>query len=110
MPDRSYNRTITQIAITGAAGSIDLVAAQAGQRIYVTTWVVSLDTAGSFKFTEGTGPTDLTGVIEVGADVIGGVSGDGLNPILQTNTVNSKLSIVTVTGAPRGYLRYFLAP
>ena len=109
MPDYSYNRTITQIPITGSAGAIDLVAAQAGQRIYVVTWVVILTDAGSFKFTEGTGPTDLTGAMEVGADTLCGVNGNGY-PVLATNTVGVKLGITTATGNPRGYLRYFVAP
>lgn len=110
MPVWHSNRTIVQQAISAAAGSLDLVAATAGQKIYVVGFVICLDTAGTIKFTEGTGPTDLTGAFELLADSPFGVHGDGMNPVLSTNTAGAKLSIVTATGAPRGYIRYFVAP
>lgn len=108
------NRTILQVAVNqGAAGSTDVVAAPgAGARIYVVTIVLSNShsAAGTIKFTEGTGPTDLTGEMQLAA--AGGgfvIIGNGHDPILHTNTANSKLSVVTVTGFVDGYIRYFLA-
>lgn len=111
MPDYSNNRTILQVAIDqGAAGSTDLVAAPgAGLKVYVVTVVVSLSAAGTVRFTEGTGPTNLTGDLDLA--VAGGwVSiGDGINPVLQTNTANSKLTITSTGGAANGWIRYFIA-
>lgn len=101
------SRSITQVAITGSAGAVDLVAAVSGLKIYVVQLVLGLDAAGTLKFTEGTGPTDLTGVIEVLADSPF-VLGNGSGVVLQTNTAGVKLGVTTATGAPRGYLRYFV--
>jgi hypothetical protein len=104
-------RTITQVPVTqGAAGTTDLVAAPgAGLKIYVVSVVLTLDAAGSIKFTEGTGPTDLSGVIPVAINSGFVVLGDAECPVLQTNTANAKLSMVTATGKAFGWLRYFVA-
>lgn len=110
MPVWHSNRTITQLSVSTTAGTLDLVAAQAGQKIYVVGFVLCLDAAGTLQFTEGTGPTALTGAFELLADSPFGVHGDGMNPVLQTNTAGAKLSLVTATGNPRGYIRYFVAP
>lgn len=110
MPISSYNRTLTQVAVAqGAAGSTDLVAAPgAGARIYVVRIVLSMSVAGTLKFTEGTGPTDLTGALDIaaaGGFVVG--SGNG-EPVLFTNTPNAKLSVVTTVGLAKGWLHYFI--
>jgi hypothetical protein len=112
MPQHVLNRTITQVAIDqSGAGTTDLVAAPgAGLRIYVVVLVVTLSAAGTIRFTEGTGPTNLTGDMPLATGGGFVVLGDGYNPILQTNTANSKLSIVSATGFADGYLRYFVAP
>lgn len=111
MPVHNLNRTITQVTISqAAAGSSDLVAAPgADLKVYVVSIVFTMGAAGTFKFTEGTGPTDLTGAMNVSGS--GGLVsiGDGINPILQTNTANSKLSIVTTGGDADGWIRYFIA-
>lgn len=113
MPVYNLNRTVTQIPVAAAAGaSTDLIAIPgSGMKIYVVSIVLTMAATGTFKFTEGTGPTDLTGAIAVGAG--GGIVdlGDGISPVLQTNTANSKLSIVTVgaSATAAGWLRYFLA-
>lgn len=112
MPELSTGRTITQIEIDqSAAGAVDLVAAPgAGLKIYVVGIVLSNShsASGTFKFTEGTGPTDLTGDLQV---IAGGgfVVGNGADVILQTNTSNSKLSLSTTTAFMDGWLRYFIA-
>lgn len=110
MPDWSAARSITQLSVSAAAGTLDLVTAQAGQRIYVVGFVLTLSATGTAKFTEGTGPTDLTGAFDILTGSPFGVHGDGMNPVLSTNTVGSKLSLVTTVGNPRGYIRYFIAP
>ncbi len=100
-----------QVAIDQtAAGSTDVVAAPgAGLKIYVVGAVLSMSAAGTVKFQEGTGPTDLSGEIDFPA--LGGMVtiGNGIDPILQTNTANAKLTILTTTGAANGWLRYFVA-
>lgn len=111
MPLNTYGRTVTQIAVAaGAAASTDLVAAPgAGLKIYVVGMVLVQKAVGTLKFTEGVGPTDLTGVIDEAA-AGGFVVFDNGNVVLQTNTANSKLSIVTAgAGAnANGWLRYFI--
>lgn len=112
MPDTTLNRTITQVALDqGVAGSTDLVAAPgAGLKVYVVGIVVALSAAGTVRFTEGTGPTNLTGDLDL-ALAGGFVSiGDGANVILQTNTANSKLTITSTGGAANGWIRYYIAP
>jgi hypothetical protein len=114
MPVTSANRTMIQVAVNqSGAGSTDLVAAPgAGARIYVVTIVLSNShsAAGTFKFTEGTGPTDLTGEMQMAAAGGGIVAiGNGIDPVLHTNTANAKLSVVTATGFVDGWIRYFLA-
>lgn len=113
MPTNMQGRTCTQVAINAAAGTPqDLVAAPgAGLKVYVVSIVFTVDTATTIvKFTEGTGPTDLTGPMEFadagGLVVLGGASD---YPVLQTNTANAKLSISSTTGASRGWIRYFVA-
>lgn len=110
MPVSMLGRTITQIPLTTTAGTpLDLVAAPgAGLKVYVVTVVVTMNVAGTLKFTEGTGPTDLTGLFDVGNTGGFVITANGYDPILQTNTANSKLSIVTATGNGHGYIRYFL--
>lgn len=111
MPELSNNRTISQVAINAPAGNTDLVAAPGvGLKIYVIGVVFSVDTAATtVKFTEGTGPTDLTGTMEFPDG--GGLVAVGANDtvVLATNTANSKLTITTATGAARGWLRYYIA-
>lgn len=109
----TLNRTITQVPVNqSAAGSTDIVAAPgAGLRIYVVTIVLSNSHSanGTIKFTEGTGPTNLTGEMQL--TVAGGfVVGNGSGVVLSTETANSKLSVVTVTGFVDGYIRYYVAP
>jgi hypothetical protein len=112
MPAPFSGRTVTQVAISAAAGTPqDVVAAPgAGLKIYVVNIVLLVDTANTIvKFTEGTGPTDITGAMELadnGGLVVGG-SPDA--PVLQTNTAGAKLSVSATVGAAKGWLRYFVA-
>jgi hypothetical protein len=108
MPVTNINRTITQASFDqGAAGSTDLVTAPGtGKKIYVVAVVVGLSAGGTVKFQENAS-TDLTGALPVGASTPYVLIGDGINPILQTNTANQKLNLVSATGAAKGYIRYF---
>lgn len=109
LPDSG--RSVLEAAIAqGAAGATDLVAAVAGQLIIVTVIVVTLDVAGTIKFTEGTGPTDLTGPMNLANTGQLILLGSVEEPVLATKTPGAKLSITTVTGKASGYLRYVTAP
>jgi hypothetical protein len=110
MTTKTNNRTTTQLVVAqGAAGSLDLVAAPGTDfRVYVVTICLVSDVAGTVKFTEGTGPTDLTGamVTGVGSQLLLGGNNDFA--VLQTITANAKLSLVSVTSKLSGFIRYYV--
>jgi len=112
MPALDTNRTITQITITqGGAGAIDLVAAPgAGLKVFVVAYVVAIATTGQVQWFEGTGPTALSGNMNLLAGTPHIVVGNGMSPVLQTNTANVKLTLTSTTGIATGYIRYFIAP
>lgn len=93
----------------GAAGSTDLVAAPTGtrERIFVVSVVLMMAAAGTAKFTEGTSPTDITGALPIAINAGFVASGTPETPILWTPTANSKLSLVTATGAAKGWIIYY---
>jgi hypothetical protein len=102
-------RDVQHVVINqGAAGNTDVVAAVAGQRIYVVRFVITLDAAGTLKFTSGTGPTDESGELSFVAS--GGlvVLGDPNSPALKVSALGAKLSIFTVTGKADGWLEYLV--
>jgi hypothetical protein len=111
MPEDFTNRTITQIPISVAAATTDIVAAPgAGLKVYVVGINLTVDTASTtIQFTEGTGPTNLTGAMEF-PDGGGMIVNGGETVVLQTNVANSKLTLVTATGGAKGWIRYFVAP
>ena len=90
----------------GAAGTTELVAADATKKVKLVSYVVVLDAAGSVKFTDGT--ADLTGVMPIAAN--GGVASPGQPAahLLETAAVNRPLNIVTVTGKAFGHFSYYL--
>lgn len=110
MPVTNEGRTISQVVVNqGAAGATDLVTAPgAGQRIHVTHIFLVLDAAGTIKFTEGTGPTDLTGVMPIALNGQLNLVADSPYPILSTQTAAAKLSITTATGKAQGWIRYYV--
>lgn len=109
MPDASNNRTILQAAVTqGAAGQLDIVAAQPGCRIYVVGFALSATGVATVQFNEGVAPTVLTGALPLVAGVPISEFGDD-TPVFATNTVNSKLGLLSVTLPVFGWLRYFIA-
>jgi hypothetical protein len=102
-------RDVKHVSIAqGADGVTDLVAAVAGQRIYVVRFVITLDAAGTLQFTSGTGPTAESGLMAFAAN--GGlvVMGDPNSPALKVAALGDKLSISTVTGKAAGWLEYLL--
>lgn len=105
-PTTGEGKTLLFATISqGAAGTTSLVAADAAAKIKVVSYVVVLDAAGSFKFTDGV--ADLSGVMPVAAN--GGVSAIGQPSahLLETGAVNRALSITTVTGKAFGHFSYF---
>lgn len=90
----------------GAAGTTSLVAANATKKVKLVSYSVTLDAAGSFKFTDGT--ADLTGVIPVTANQNITMAGQVSSHLLETAAINRALSITTVTGKAFGHFSYFL--
>jgi hypothetical protein len=111
VPATQLNRTILQALFTqGAAGQLDLVVAPAaGLKIYVVQIVLSMTATGTVTFQEGTGPTNLSGALNIPAGSPLVLVADGKETVLQTNTAGVKLGLTSVTGAAVGFLRYFLA-
>lgn len=100
-------RTLLFAAITqGAAGTTSLVSASAANKIKVVSYLVVLDAAGSFKFTDGT--VDLTGAIPCAINGGAAEDGDPSAWLFETAAINRALSITTVTGKAFGHLAYFL--
>jgi hypothetical protein len=87
--------------IAVSSGTTELVAAQAGLRIWVVSYVVVATEAGTVKFSDG---ADLTGAMAFAAN--GGVAANGQasSPWFWTEA-GSALSIVT-TAAVTGHLTY----
>jgi len=101
-------RTTPQVSIAqGGAGSLTMFAGAAGSKVYVTTIVLVMGTAGTVKFQEG--GTDLTGPIPLAANTGFVVtSPDGNTPILSTNTAGQSLGLVTTGGGVQGWVRGFV--
>ncbi len=100
-------KTLLFGAITqGAAGTTQLVAANATKKVKLVSYVFILDAAGSLKFTDGT--VDLSGVMPT--SINGGVSASGQPSahLLETAAVNRALSITTVGAKAFGHYSYFL--
>lgn len=96
-------------AITqGAAGTTALVTADASRKVKVVSYVVVMDAAGSFKFTDGT--ADLTGVVPCATNGGAAVLGQPSAHLFETRAVNRPLNIVTVSGKAFGHFSYYLEP
>lgn len=95
--------TSIPVNATGA-GTSTLVAGQSGKRIYVYSYAVVVDNAGTVKF-QNTGGTDLTGAMSFASN--GGIScAAGDDPWFYT-AVGSGLDLV-VSAATRGHLSYVI--
>ena len=100
-----YNRRQGTAEIDqGGAGTTTLVTAVPEYEICVLNYLVVLNVAGTFAFSDGT--TWYTGDIPVAAN--GGVfagATDAENPLFIT-AKGAPLQITTVTGSAHGHLRY----
>jgi len=89
----------------GAAGTTSIVTGVTGKKVYVTGYSITLDAAGTLKFTETAG--DLTGPLSIALD--GGLAtSGGPHPVLWTSTAGEALKITTVTGKANGWITYFV--
>ena len=105
-PTTGEGHTLLYVAIAqGAAGTTQLVAADATKKIKVVSYVLVMSLGGSAKFLDSA--ADLTGAMVLVTS--GGVSAisRASSPLFETG-VNKALSITTVTGAAQGHLSYFL--
>jgi len=103
MTQSTFSRTVTGVAIAQVAtpAALDVVAAVAGLRIYVTRIILTSPAAGTIQFFEGTGPTAITGAMNIGVNgslVL--VASEG-QPLIQTAVQGNKLTITSV-GAGAG--------
>lgn len=88
------------------AGTDVVVAGVAGKKVYVVDICLTLDAAGTLKFTEVSG--DLTGALNLAAN--GGIAAIGSDhPVLWTDTAGEDLKITTTTGKAQGWITYFVA-
>lgn len=90
----------------GSAGTTQLVAAGASTKVKVVSYLIVLDVAGSFKFTDGA--VDLTGAVPVAANGGAAIAGQPSAHLFETAAVNRPLNIVTVTGKAFGHFSYFI--
>ena len=94
----------------GAAGTTELVAAQAGKEIRVISYVVILDATGTFKFNDGV--DDLTGAIPVNqyggalAPTTALASAYSLHPPHFVCGVGRALQITSTGGGAHGHFSY----
>lgn len=112
MPDtdplgNNFHETTIAAVAQGAAGTTTLVTPGAAQKVYVTGMYLTLDAAGTLKFTETAG--DLTGVMNLGGASASPLAAFAQHPILWTSTAGEALKITTVTGKAQGWISYFVA-
>lgn len=106
-PLGDFTETTTWKVAQGAAGTTALVTPGATQKVYVTGIFLTLDAAGTVKFTETAG--DITGAMNVGGAAAPPFMMSSDHPILWTSAAGEVLSLVTVTGKANGWLTGFLA-
>lgn len=112
MTQSTFSRTVTGVAIAQVAtpASLDLVAAVAGLRVYVTRIILTSPAIGTLQFLEGAGGTPITGAMNIGANGLIFLAASEGQPILQTAVQGNKLTIVSVgvgSGA-NGIIYYYL--
>ena len=91
----------------GAAGTTSIVTGVAGKKIYVTGYELTLDAAGTIKFTEVAG--DLSGTFSVGGAAAPALIVEANHPVVWTSTAGEDLKITTATGKAQGIVKYFIA-
>lgn len=100
-PTNNHGKTITRVVVAqGAAGATTLASASAGKKHKVVGVLLTLDAAGTLKFSDST-PVDLTGVMSIGT--AGGfvVPPNPECPWIES-AVNTDLTITSVTGKAAG--------
>lgn len=98
----------TRVSISqGAAGTTSIVTGVTGKKVYVTGIFLTLDAAGTIKFTEVAG--DLTGTLNMGGTGAPPLAFAADHPVLWTSTAGEDLKITTVTGKAQGWVTYFVA-
>jgi len=91
----------------GAAGTTLIAAASASNKHKIVGGLLTLDAAGTVKFTDGVG--DLTGAMTLDANSGFVIPAEGL-PMIETSTTNTALSLVTTGGKAKGVIRYRTEP
>lgn len=102
----SFQETSSAAVAQGSAGTTSIVTGVSGKQIYVTFVSLTLDAAGTLKFTETAG--DLSGPLSI-AQNGGIVAGNGSRAVLWTTTAGEDLKITTATGKANGWVNYFVA-
>lgn len=106
-PLGSFTETTTLKVAQGAAGATNLVTPGSTQKVYVTGIFLTLDAAGTVKFTETAG--DLTGAMACGGAAAPPLAFSDTHPILWTSTAGEVLTLTTATGKAQGWINYFVA-
>lgn len=89
----------------GAAGTTDLIAAPgAGKVIKVLGYVIASSAAGTVKLIDST-PTDITGAMPIAAN--GSIVVQGRHQV-GVCAANTKLQLVSATGACKGNVTYII--
>ena len=97
-----------EVAVSqGAAGTTSIVAGVAGKKIYVTGYELTLDAAGTIKFTEVAG--DLSGTFNAGGSAAPALIVEANHPVVWTSTAGEDLKITTATGKAQGIVKYYVA-
>jgi len=90
----------------GSAGTTSIVTGVAGKKVYVTGYSITLDAAGTLKFTEVAG--DLSGTFNLGGAAAPALTVESNHPIIWTSTAGEDLKITTGTGKANGFLTYYI--
>lgn len=107
-PFANFAETSEASVAQGAAGTTTIVAGVAGKKIYVTGIVLTLDAAGTIKFTEVAG--DLTGTLNQGGAAAPPLAVHSDHPLIWTSVAGEDLKITTAAGKAQGWVTYFYAP
>ncbi len=106
-PLGAFTETTVFKVAQGAAGTTTVATPGATQKVYITGIFLTLDAAGTIKFTEAAG--DLTGAMSVGGAAAPALEFQDTHPILWTSTAGEVLQITTGTGKANGWLTGFFA-
>lgn len=102
-----FYETAEAVISQGAAGTTSVVTGVALKKVYVTGYEITLDAAGTLKFTEVAG--DLSGTFNMGGAAAPALVAEANHPLLWTTTAGEDLKITTATGKAQGILRYYIA-